>query len=319
MYYLLMCFSIGMLFFSQINAKVRILTFHCNDANFIDLQYKTFKKFMLDDYELIVFNDARTDEHEKTIRERCEKYGIQCVRYEQEWHDTDPLNYQIYLQIQDPGFVHAHISVPVHPLDDKTVRGIAHQPSVRHCHVIQYSLDNFGYNHDDVVAIVDGDAFPIRPISFRSLLRGCHITGIIKDYFLDGVDFLWVPFIAINMPSIPHKDDLKFHVDVVNNKLFDTGAHMYHYLRNHPNVVAKKHIGVASQGVAHWDKRQLQHYGFTKNEIQLIKSLPKTENVEFHVDKHMLHFGNSSFILRNHNEKFSYVKKFVDKITSSNN
>jgi hypothetical protein len=312
-------FALFFFSFSHIEAKVRILTFHCNDANFIDLQYKAFKKFMLDDYELIVFNDAASCEPEKEIRKRCEKYGIRCIRYEQKWHDTDPFNDQVYLQLQDPGLIHDHISTitrnPVGSIEQR----IAAHPSIRHCHVIQYSLDHFGYDHDDVVAILDGDAFPIRPISFRSLVRDYHITGIIKDYFLDNVDYLWVPFIVINMPSIPHKDDLKFHVDVINGKLFDTGSHMYHYLQNHPDVCAKKHVGLASQGVAHWDKGALYRYGFTKNEVQFIKSLPKTENVEFHVDKRILHFANSSFLQENHKEKFACVKFFVDKVTNDNN
>ena len=38
--------------------KVLIFTYSYNKPEFIELQYKTFKKFLLDDHELIVFNDA---------------------------------------------------------------------------------------------------------------------------------------------------------------------------------------------------------------------------------------------------------------------
>ena len=71
---------------NRVSAKVRFLTFHYNHPEFIEIQYQTFQKFMMDDYELIVFNDAKDPKFEIAIRETCEKYGIPCIRFQQEWH-----------------------------------------------------------------------------------------------------------------------------------------------------------------------------------------------------------------------------------------
>ena len=75
--------------------KIRILTFHYNKPELIDLQNQALRTFMKDDYELIIFNDGPTQESEKAIRNACAKSGITCIRYEQKWHLLDPQNAKI--------------------------------------------------------------------------------------------------------------------------------------------------------------------------------------------------------------------------------
>ena len=67
-------------------AKVRILTFHYNRPDFLEYQMRAFQKYLLDDYEVIVFNDAKDAGNECAIRSFCEEHGILCVRFEPEWH-----------------------------------------------------------------------------------------------------------------------------------------------------------------------------------------------------------------------------------------
>jgi hypothetical protein len=148
------------LFSCQIFGKVRILTFHCNQANFIELQYRCLEKFLLDDYELIVFNDASTWENEQAIRETCDRLKIECIRFEPEWHLIDPLNDKIKEWLEDPTLQDAaFLDIPL--------EAVPNQGSVRHSHVIQYALDPYGYAHDDALAIMDGDAFFIRSVSLK--------------------------------------------------------------------------------------------------------------------------------------------------------
>lgn len=297
------------LFHNSIEAKIRILTFHYNKHEFIELQYKAFKKFLLDEYELIVFNDGDTAERDAAIRDMCARYDIPCIRYEQEWHKTDPLNSKVLKMLQNPK-VYSHILFA-----SNTIESIAKQPSVRHCHVIQYALDHFGYEHDDIVVIVDGDLFPIRPVSIRSMLCNYDIAGIERRIAEDGVDYLWVPFVAFNMPGLPNKRDLKFHVDVINNKLYDTGAHSYHYLKQNPEVRFKKVMGFGSTGSHYLNYQQILLQGFLPREALLIKTLPYPLCVEFHMDHRFLHYGASSFGLEGDAIKTQYTIDFINKIT----
>lgn len=293
-----------MLLCGQLCAKVRILTFHYNKPQFIEFQYNTYKKFLEDEFELIVFNDAAKEEDEKAIGEMCDKYGIQCVRFKPEWHVTDPLNEYMQNCLNNPSvYSHIHFKEP-----------LCNSPSVRHCHVIQYALDHYGYNHDDIVVVADGDAFLIRPLSLKTFMGTSDITGIRRWIAEEDVDYLWVVFIAFDPKKIPHLHELRFHLDVINGKLHDSGAHFYHYLKTHPHLKVKKYLGQASTGFYHWNDSQLRQYGFNKEEAWLIKNLPWPQCVEFHIDKHILHFGASSFEVEGGLVKEEYVSAFIHNL-----
>lgn len=295
--------------FECLNAKVRILTFHCNRPCFLEMQCKLFSQFLLDDYELLVFNDARTLDDEVSICEMCDRYGVQCIRFDQERHLIDPLNQYLENQLARPEVL-SHVLF--HP--SLKAQDIAENASVRHCHVIQYALDNYGYNHDDVVAICDGDAFPIRPMSIRSLLRGYDLIGARRHIWTENFDFLWVVFTAFQPRVLPNVQELKFHLDVINNSLCDSGSHTYYYHARYPDLRVFKSDPIPSSKMRNFDNRELQNKGFSLNEIQLIKDLPETSCIEFFFDRCFFHFGASSFVTLTHQEKLHCVSQFVDRV-----
>lgn len=69
--------------------------------------------------------------------------------------------------------------------------------------MIQYALDHYGYDHDDIIVILDGDAFPIRPLNLYHLLADNPIVGIKRLIQEDNMDHLWAPFIAFNPKALP--------------------------------------------------------------------------------------------------------------------
>jgi len=236
----LVCFLLLYFFVPpELAAKIRILTFHYNQPDFVEMQYKTLKRFLNDEFELIVFNDAKTIENERGIENTCREYGIKCVRFEPEWHLIDPLNIYLKRRLQDPS------TKGIWGWDALTsIEEIGDNPSVRHSHVIQYALDNYGYDHDDIVMIMDGDNFLIKPLSIRELLSSYDIIGFnqIPDYLgksrkqqqisvPQDTEMLWVVFIAFCPCKLPNPRELQFHVDVIsdhpllpNNTIGDTGA-----------------------------------------------------------------------------------------------
>lgn len=295
----------------QVEGKVRILTFHYNKPDFIELQVKACNQFLQNDFEIFVFNDAANRASEIAIRETCEKYGIQCIRYSPEWHKDNPINSTVKSYLDDPQ-IYSHVGFHNYP--HATLEDISLNFSIRHSHVIQYALDHYGYDHDDIVVILDGDAFPIRPLNLHHLLASHPIVGINRQIAEDNVEYLWVPFIAFNPNALPNLRDLRFSVSAIKNKVYDTGSESYHYLENNPSVCARKIAGYSSTGFYAWHPRQIKRYGFTDDEIWLIKNLPWPNCVEFHINNHILHFGASSFELEGHNLKSTYVEEFFKRI-----
>ena len=60
-------------YFNYSCSKVLIITHAYNRPEFIPLQDITFKKFLKDDYEFVVFNDARDPKIKKDIYKRFAK------------------------------------------------------------------------------------------------------------------------------------------------------------------------------------------------------------------------------------------------------
>lgn len=265
--------------------KVRLLTFHFNKPELIALQHRAFKKFMQDDYELIVFNDAKTSELEASIKAECERCGIKCVRYQQEWHSLNPLTDQV-LKWRE-----YNAELPHQLMGSR--EEIAHQASARHCHVIQYALEKFGYDHDDIVAIVDGDLFPIRPISIRKLMQDTPIVASMKPEV--DISYFWVTFIAMDMPKVPDKRELSLSLDCINGVVHDSGAHSYFYIKSHPEVPYKGFSVINSGQVSSLDQATLKsQYGFSAEECELMRVVTQNgEDIDFQIGGQFLHMRGS--------------------------
>ncbi len=277
--------SLLLLFSGSLFSKVRILTFHYNQADFIEIQHRCLQKFMSDDYELIVFNDARTADNERAIQQTCEKFGIQCIRFEQEWHFANPANMQ--------------------------------SPSDRHARVIQYALDYFGYDNNDPVAIMDGDAFFIRKISIKDRLKDLDIFGMARSLADTRipVNYLWVPFVAFDPKKLPNLKDLKFHPTIINNTWQDTGAASHYYLKNNPSVKYKRTEAEITALFSPFSNSELRNWGFSPAEISLIRNLGSHGcQVELNIDRCILHFREVSFEASKHHEKLECLYKFINQI-----
>ena len=293
-------------------AKVRILTFHCNRPSFIELQHRTLQEFMLDDYELIVFNDGATPEMESAIRETCDGCGIQCVRFEPEWHYTDPLNQKIFHWLEDPDLHCPHFGDP--PPSAVTMEMVAKNGSIRHCHLLQYAMDHYGYDHDDVVAVMDGDAFFIRKISVKERLKDLDILGMTLTS--QGISYLWVPFIAFNPATLPNLRDLRFHLTVINGYMHDTGSQLYYYMRDHPTVRCRPFLSIFSSDYVSRSSKKMERDGFSSREIWLIEQLSEAQYVEFSIDKSLLHFRAGRNETKVNAIKEKYVRQFIDSIVN---
>ena len=108
---------------------------HCfNRPDFIEWQYKSFKQFLRDTYQYVVFNDAQDTAYEHQINELCNLLRVRCIRVPQ----------------TDRGKPRASsLSVS----------------SWRHSQAIAYSMHELGFNHDGLVMLIDSDMFLIKNFS----------------------------------------------------------------------------------------------------------------------------------------------------------
>ncbi len=299
-------------FWFSANAKVRILTCHYNNPQCIIWQQLTYSKFLENDYELIVFNDAKDPKLKAEIKNTCDKCGFKCVRFKQKWHLSSRLN-QEYIKIsQDSSRIYSW-------LGDLLPEDFDKQPSLRHTHVLQYAMDNFGYGHDDIVVIADADIFPIRPFNLKDWMRRYDILGLkrVRPYKTKFIEYLWPVFIAFKPKNLPHLEDFRLSVDLINGAVEDTGSHTYHYLQNNPQVRVYMSAGYQNTPFYKQPIKKVKKYGFNDQEIELINSLPPDYQIEFHLSQHFLHFAGISFHYEGHNIKLKCLKNFINRAVKS--
>lgn len=182
-------------------AKVLIFTYSFNRPDFIEIHYKTFKKFLLDDYEFIVFNDAIDTNLCEQIEQICKKYEIQCIRIPQEIHSGE------------------------------------YNASVRNCDVVNYSLQKVGFNHDDIVALFDSDLFLVREFSIKEYMKDYDLAG--QWQARENIHYLWIGLVFLNMATMPNKNTIDFGLGRIENSQTDSGGYTHFYLKNNPSARVK--------------------------------------------------------------------------------
>lgn len=266
----------------QIDAQVLIITHNYNRPDFVELQYKTFKKFLKDDYEYVVFNDAKDLNKMHEIDAMCARYNIRCIRVPQE--------------------IHTRPYLPRNSGDN------LQEANIRHANCIQFSMDNLGFDHDGVVCVFDADLFPVRPFSISEYMKGKDIAAMINPP-RGGKIYYVCPIISMfSMNKLPEKKTLSFNVGRIHDVPADSGGCTYYYLKKHPELVVK-HINVVYSwqlflGDAHVfmpvnatvpDDVKTSCYerlGFNEKEIKFFFHQPDT--FEFYLENNFLHYRGGS-------------------------
>lgn len=290
----------------SLQAKVLIFTYAFNRPDFIEYQYKTFNHFIRDEYEFVVFNDANNNDMAHRIEEMCRKYSIKHVRIPQYIHDK--------------------------PYLFRLPRESYHAPAVRNANVVMYSLDIMGFNHDDILVLLDSDIFITKPVSFRNLLSDCDIFGLPqskKDEHL--VEYLWIGFCCLNMKNLPNIHTLNFNCGEVAGLRVDAGGYTYYYLKNNPSVKVKwtnhfyPHLIAcdlcSSKGINDCEHRIDMFYNckfdLKKHQVDFMVNI---KDVEFFNDLTFLHYRCGSnwnnqtteFIAKKTNELNTFIQKLLD-------
>lgn len=261
---------------SSARAQILIFTYAFNRPDFIEIQHKTLKKFLLEEYEFVVFNDAKNPDLEKQINLMCAHLGIQCIRIPQEIH-TQP--YLPRLEGED-----------------------RNHPTVRNVNVVQYSLNTLGFNHDDIVILLDSDLFLVKPFSAREFLNGYSLGGAKTGNGY--VEFLWHALALLDMRIMPNKRSLTFNCGRVDGHPIDGGGHSYYYIKNNPEAKVRfmtthfhsdslrcESCKLKKEPLCSHNTETLKAHGF---DDVLIKFIQHANDVEFFHNNSFLHYRSGS-------------------------
>ena len=293
---------------APIIAKVLIITHSYNRPDFIEMQYKTFKKCLEDDYEFVVFNDARETIMVNQINDMCTQCKLRCIRIPQEIHSRP------YLP-----------RLPNDPLD---------RPNIRHANCVQYSMDILGFNHPGIVFIIDSDMFLIRRFNISQYMRDKHIASFIKTSG-EKVWYVCPALCMFDMNTLPDKRSMNFNCGEVHGESVDSGGWTYLYLIAHPELIVARanatwsyQLFLANMDINHpadhmtSNEVKINAYrklGFNEREIKFL--LKKPDTFEFFLDNNFLHYhggtNHNNLSSHYHDTKLRIFNELIDDIVQN--
>lgn len=259
---------------------------------------------MLDDYEFVVFNDARDLKIRNEINQMCRKCHLFCIEIPQEIHDRPYL------------------------LRTGTADGYNHS-AVRCANVVQYSLDILGFYHDGLVMIIDSDMFMIHEFSVENYLKNYDLAGHLQlrgDH--QEINYVWNGLLFFNMNTLPDARSLNFNCGWVEGVLTDVGGYTYYYFKENPTAKIKYFENMHyikdfwctectqnNQAVCMHHANTMKKCGFSDPLITLaIQS--NNSNMEVFLDNRFLHYragGNwNNESAKYHEKKTTLLMDFIN-------
>lgn len=178
------------------------------NAHLTTLQAAAIRRFFLDEYILVVINDAQSEEMRSAIDGESQSIGAESI------HTPD------YLDHSDPSTVVGRIVT-------WSVQDIA--------------LKRF---NDSVIMLLEGDIFPVAPFAPLDFLSGFSIAGTQQGRrhattgFL--LRYLWVGLLLVDLKDLPNKHLLQMDVAVVGDVGGDTASAMHHFFAASPQVRVRR-------------------------------------------------------------------------------
>jgi hypothetical protein len=204
---------------------LKIFTFGANRPDFLELQMRSFRMHLKEDYELTVFNNAQFDttggadhagmlaqgralgarvidvDKDSGLIDRCQKIELSCSLF--------------------------------------NPQGLYSNPNVAHAYALCWAWENYISKEKTAVAIMDSDVFLIEPIKLTDHLYP-HVMRNIPDGkpHSDGRTFMymWPTFFMADMAALPDPETLNWWCGRIQDVPVDVGGQTYHYFQVHPGL-----------------------------------------------------------------------------------
>lgn len=179
--------------------KISIFSFAVNNKFPIDIQYRQFKKYLKEDFEFILFNDAFEDQAEKDINTITSYNNISCVRVPQRIHGVQ-------------------------------------NPSESYAETLNWAVRDYAVNNNcEVIVLIHTDVFPIQETSILDIIKDYIVASVTEYRILNGKGIIhfYPAFTIINMNLLKEPNTLDFGLAPG----LDTGGKTHYFISNNSDKV----------------------------------------------------------------------------------
>ena len=186
---------------------IKIYTLSHHRPDFIPLQYESIKKYVKDEFEYIVINNAVDNEKNSSEIERvCKDLGVSTIKVE-----LDPSMRIMHGEVQFDGNRYAN-------------------PNVACSYPTQWVWKNYMLKNDCLTVNIDSDMFFIKEVNIEEMMSGYNF-GFVHAYRNNHkVHYPWNGFFIADIPNMPNPEEMNWGCGQVEGTRVDVGGQGHYYL-----------------------------------------------------------------------------------------
>lgn len=181
-------------------SKITIFSFAVNDKFPLDIMRRQFTKYIKEDFDFVLFNDAENSKTESDINTIASCNNIQCVRVPQHIHQTQ------------------------------------RNPSVCYAETLNWAVRDYAVkNQYEIIAMMHSDIFPVCNTSISEIIGEYSIASTVEFRLVNDqpINYLYPAFTIINMNLLKDPNELDFGLE----DGLDAGGKTRYFVKNNPNAV----------------------------------------------------------------------------------
>jgi hypothetical protein len=221
---------------------IKIYTAVVNRPEFIELQAKTFKKFIKNKFEFTVLDDSIDRAMTQRISEACKKAKVNYIKIPPEVHNVS----------RQGVFIGSYACAAG----------------------LQWAYNTLFRGTKNEVMWLDSDMFLYEPLDIKKYLSDCSLSGLPQQR--DHIKYFWNGLLFFNMKSLPDAE-IDFFPQPVDQIPTDVGGPLYYFFNEHEKTLLKpiKHTShLERDTVSHLPKWSPEGYDYAfKMEILMDKFL----------------------------------------------
>lgn len=204
---------------------INIYTFAHKRPDFIELQLKSFKKHLADDFNFIVFNNASFDLDKKNYNEIhniCRNNGLTCID----------------MKVDKP------LVKSLESYDNERIfdnNGVYFNAVVACAYPLCYAWRNLISENKGLACIIDSDMFYIKNENISEKLSKYDLLFLSQSS--GHVKYMWNGILYMNLDAMENKKELNWWCGRIEGQPLDVGGHTYHYLNKYSKNLKIKHFG----------------------------------------------------------------------------
>ena len=204
---------------------IKIFTFGSNRADFIGLQAHSFRQHLKEDFEFVVFNNAKFNNGAggdyDGIHREGKAAGAQVIDVQK---DPSLIDRCQKIELSCPLF---------------NPNGLYSNANVSHAYALCWAWENHISKEAGAIAILDSDVFLIQDLKLTDILYPHQMVNIPDGKtHEDGrvFHYMWPTFMLADMARLPDPETLNWWCGRIEGTPVDVGGQTYHYFQAHPDL-----------------------------------------------------------------------------------